>query len=51
MLFGAAGLAWFLLPVLDRRSPEEARNPMVVWAGVLALAFIAVMTVLGYVTP
>jgi quinol-cytochrome oxidoreductase complex cytochrome b subunit len=51
MLFGTGGLLWFLLPVVDRRSSEDARNPFVTWAGVVVLLFIAVMTVLGYVAP
>jgi quinol-cytochrome oxidoreductase complex cytochrome b subunit len=51
MFFGALGLAWFLLPVIDRRTSEDERNPLVIWAGVLTLLFAAVMTVLGYVTP
>ncbi len=51
MFFGALGLAWFLLPVLDRRSSKDERNPVVTWAGVLVLLFAAVMTVLGYVMP
>ncbi len=51
MFFGALGLAWFLLPVLDRRSAGDDRNPVVTWAGVLVLLFAAVMTVLGYVMP
>jgi cytochrome b6 len=51
LFFGALGLAWFLLPVLDRRTSEDERNPAVIWAGVLVLLFAAVMTVLGYVMP
>jgi quinol-cytochrome oxidoreductase complex cytochrome b subunit len=51
LFFGALGLAWFLLPVLDRRTSEDERNPVVIWAGVLVLLFAAGMTVLGYVTP
>jgi cytochrome b6 len=51
LFFSVCGLVWFLLPVLDRGSPEEKRNPLVLWAGVVALVFIAVMTYLGYVKP
>jgi cytochrome b6 len=51
LFFGALGLAWFLLPVLDRRTSEDERNPVVIWAGILVLLFAAGMTVLGYVTP
>jgi cytochrome b6 len=50
-VFAVFGLVWFLLPVLDRGSPEEKRNPLVISAGVVALVFIAVMTYLGYRMP
>ncbi len=49
--FGLAGLMWFFLPLIDRRSSREESSPLVTAAGVLALVFIAVMTVLGYVMP
>jgi cytochrome b6 len=51
LVFGAGGLLWFLLPLLDRSAAEEKRNPVVIGIGVVVLVFIAVMTVLGYVTP
>lgn len=49
--FGLAGLLWFFLPLIDRRSSREQASPLVTAIGVVALAFIAVMTVLGYVMP
>jgi cytochrome b6 len=49
--FGLAGLAWFFLPWLDRRSSREERSPWLTIIGVAALLFIAVMTFLGYVMP
>jgi quinol-cytochrome oxidoreductase complex cytochrome b subunit len=51
ILFTFGGLLWFLLPVLDRRSMREERSPVVTAIGVLVLAFIGLMTLLGYVTP
>jgi cytochrome b6 len=51
MVFGAGGLLWFLLPLLDRSSSEEKRSPIVIWIGIAVVVFIAVATVLGYVMP
>jgi cytochrome b6 len=48
VFFGAAGLVWFFWPLIDRGLPEGKRNSIVTTVGVAALAFIAVMTVLGY---
>lgn len=49
--FGIGGLAWFFLPLLDRRSLREERSPVVTAIGVVALVFATVMTILGYVMP
>jgi hypothetical protein len=35
--------------LIDRGLPEGKRNPLVTTAGIAALLFIAVMTVLGYI--
>jgi cytochrome b6 len=51
LAFGVAGLAWFFLPLLDRRSNREEPSPFVTAIGVLAVVFIITMTVLGYVMP
>ena len=49
LAFGVAGLAWFLLPALDRRAASDEPSPGVTLIGVVALAFILTMTLLGYV--
>ena len=49
--FGLAGAAWFFVPVLDRRSSRGEPSPWLTLIGVLALLFIATMTLLGYVMP
>jgi quinol-cytochrome oxidoreductase complex cytochrome b subunit len=49
VFFGVAGLLWFFWPLIDRPSPEDKRSPLVTTVGVAALAFIAVMTLLGYI--
>ena len=49
--FGLGGFAWFFLPVLDRKAARDEPSRVVNGLGVAALAFIAVMTILGYVMP
>ena len=46
VFFGLAGFFWFFLPLLDR---GDKRSPLVTVVGVAALAFVALMTFLGYV--
>jgi len=48
VFFSIGGLIWFFWPLIDRRLSDEKRDPFVTAAGVVALAFIAVMTFLGY---
>ncbi len=48
VFFSTAGLIWFFWPLIDRRLSDEKRSPFVTATGVVALAFIAVMTFLGY---
>ena len=51
LVFGLAGLAWFFVPVLDKRSSREEPSRWLTLMGVAALLFIAIMTLLGYVMP
>jgi len=46
--FAALGLVWFFWPVIERRLPDGRRDLWVSVAGVVLLAFVALMTVLGY---
>ena len=48
-LFTIGGLIWALAPFLDRKSQVNQRSRLFFWFGVLVLAFIIVMTILGYV--
>jgi quinol-cytochrome oxidoreductase complex cytochrome b subunit len=50
VFFGVAGLVWFLWPLVDRGLPQGKRDSMVTTVGIAALGFIAVMTVLGYLS-
>lgn len=49
MAFGAAGLCWLLLPFLAGRKNSVAHR-WVMAVGIVALAYIATMTVYGYVS-
>jgi cytochrome b6 len=46
--FAIAGLLWFFWPVVDKKLPEGSRHTINIAAGVVALAFIALMSYLGY---
>jgi quinol-cytochrome oxidoreductase complex cytochrome b subunit len=48
LVFGAAGLVWFLLPFFDQLGRGRGRR-MILGAGIFALAYILAMTVYGYV--
>lgn len=48
IVFSIAGLAWMLVPLLDRNSNLNRRSPLFTWLGVGVVTFIVVMTVLGY---
>ncbi|MDH3495637.1 MAG: cytochrome bc complex cytochrome b subunit [Gemmatimonadota bacterium] len=47
--FGVAGMAVLLIPFLDRKTARGEPSPLFTWLGVVALAFIIVMTIVGYV--
>jgi quinol-cytochrome oxidoreductase complex cytochrome b subunit len=49
ILFTLGGLIWALVPFLDRKSLVNQRSRLFFWFGVLVVAFIVVMTILGYV--
>jgi quinol-cytochrome oxidoreductase complex cytochrome b subunit len=49
--FGVAGLVWFTLPLWDRTGAVGPRARLITWLGVLVLAYVGVMTVLGYTLP
>lgn len=48
VFFGLAGLFLLLVPFLDRGGARRGRSPMWTLGGILALAFMVVMTCLGY---
>lgn len=49
LVFNLAGLAWFLLPFWDKSGGVGRKARYINWIGILAIAFILIMTVLGYV--
>ncbi len=48
LAFGLAGVLWTLVPFLDRKSPGRPQR-WVLGAGIFALAYVAAMTLYGYV--
>jgi quinol-cytochrome oxidoreductase complex cytochrome b subunit len=48
MAFSIAGLLAFLVPVLDRRTARGEPSKLFVWLGLAAIAYVIVLTVLGY---
>jgi len=47
--FGLAGLLWILVPFLDRRGQKNQRNPIFQLLGWIIVAFIVIMTIVGFV--
>ena len=47
MLFGVAGLLWFLVPAWDARTPKGARNRVINYVGVVVVLFIIALTAIG----
>src|SRR5216110_3997514 len=50
LVFGLGGLLWLLVPFIDRVDAGRARRLIFNAVGVLALLYIVVMTIVGYVT-
>jgi cytochrome b6 len=48
LAFGAVGLFFLLAPFIDRRAARGLRSPVFTVIGVVAIAYIIVLTVLGY---
>ena len=48
--FAVAGLFWLLVPFLDRSAARGRSNPLFSLIGIVALLYIVVMTVVGYLT-
>jgi cytochrome b6 len=47
LLFGLAGLLWFLVPLWDARTPKGLRNKSINYIGIVVVCFIITMTILG----
>jgi quinol-cytochrome oxidoreductase complex cytochrome b subunit len=46
--FSVAGVLLFLVPFLDRRTARGEESNLFKWLGLAAIAFIIVLTILGY---
>jgi cytochrome b6 len=47
LLFGLAGLLWFLVPWWDAKTPKGSRNRTLNYVGIVVLLFMIVMTAIG----
>jgi quinol-cytochrome oxidoreductase complex cytochrome b subunit len=47
ILFGVAGLLWFLVPLWDSRTPRGMRNRVNTYVGILVVLGMIVFTALG----
>jgi cytochrome b6 len=50
LVFGLAGLLWTLVPFWDASSKRGERNRKITYAGIFAVVFIIVMTIIGYLS-
>lgn len=50
LAFGLAGLLWTLVPFWDRASARGEKNRKLTYAGIFAVMFIIVMTIVGYLS-
>jgi quinol-cytochrome oxidoreductase complex cytochrome b subunit len=50
ILFSLAGLFWFLIPFWDRRTPGGKKKLWITYAGLIAIAFILIFTIIGFIT-
>jgi quinol-cytochrome oxidoreductase complex cytochrome b subunit len=48
LAFGLGGLFLLLLPFVDRRAARHEPSPLFTWVGVAIIAFMLVLTYLGY---
>ncbi len=48
LFFGVAGLGWMLFPFLGIKERKNTRIQPTTWLGILIVAFIIVMTIIGY---
>jgi cytochrome b6 len=46
--FGVIGLLWLLVPLWDRGKASGRRNRLINYVGIVAVSFILIMTILGY---
>jgi cytochrome b6 len=50
LLFSIAGLLWFLVPLWDRKTKNGERKYWITYAGIFAIIYILVFTIIGFIT-
>lgn len=48
LAFAVVGVLWLLVPFWDRRTPTGRRNRLINYVGIVAVLYVIVMTILGY---
>jgi cytochrome b6 len=48
ILITLGGLAWLLVPIIDKKSRRNERSPLGMAFGILVVAFLLFMTIMGY---
>lgn len=48
LFFTIGGIVWTLVPFWDRASVKGRRSKLIIWFGFLVLAFMIIMSILGY---
>ena len=49
IIFSLVGVLWIFVPFLDRKSQREERGTVFTWIGILGIAYILILTFVGYV--
>lgn len=50
VVFGIAGLLWLLVPLWDRKSSRGEHNRLINYVGIIAVAYIIVLTIIGWMS-
>ena len=48
LAFGLAGFIWMIIPFLKLGKTRQTQNKIMRWIGIFAIAYIIILTLLGY---
>ncbi len=49
MLFSIAGLLWFLVPLMDRKTKSGEKSYWLIYSGIFVIIYIIVFTIVGFI--